>query len=208
MKTKRVDIKVLRKSVPEKDLVEVFCRAATVIMDLPQGPDKVRRLKELLARIEGLGGLDGDHCLQQLHREVNVELMKYQLLGEIEDTIANGSNAADEVLPHFGLSPDEQKHWADVYHRLVRLNWLVPTEVSSAEWVYVCCGARNPISRSLVWYGANNALAFIIRNYFNGNWEVAHRVFMLSGNEPLPVNLKTANPPSEKTCNKIREVFS
>ena len=194
--------------VPNEDLVEAFCRAATVIMDLPQGPDKVRRLNELMVRIEGLGGLDGDHRLQQLHREVSVELMKYQLLGEIEDALADGGNSSEEVLPHFGLSPDDQQHWADVYHRLVRLNWLVPTEVSSAEWVYLCCGARTPIHRPIVWYGQNNVLAYVIRNYMNGNWDVAHKVFMLPGGKPLPENLKTANPPSEKTQKKIKDAFS
>lgn len=203
----KTNIEPIRLNLRNDDLVEAYRRAYTVIQGLPLEPDRVRRLNELLARIEGLSGLNGDHRLQQLHREVSVELMKYRLLGEIENTIADGGNSEEKGLPHFGLSPDEQQHWADVYHRLVRLNWLVPTEVSSAEWVYVCCGARNPIHRPLVWHGANNALAFIIRNYFNGNWEVAFRVLMLPDGKPLPENLKTANPPAEKICKKIREAF-
>lgn len=185
----------------------------------PDRAYKVKMLKRLLDRIQlhynsSNGSLPSDDVLI-LIRDIERELFKQENILSLEqeaydETPIVEQNEPPPRFPHFGLSDSEpmKLHWADTYHRLVRMGYLDARSVSSKEWVYVCCGAKSSPQQPIVWLGNKAALAYMIRTYLNGKWKLALRTFVLPNQQPLKPNLKTTHPPAAKTKSEIDEAFS
>lgn len=113
-------------------------------------------------------------------------------------------------MPHFGMRDTDrhQRHWETVYDRLVKQGWLDDNEVSKPAWVYACCGQQTAPVRPIVWHHTTAALAHIVRTKFDGQWDVAHKIFCLPGGRGFPVSFNSTHSPAQKTVNAINFIFS
>ena len=110
-------------------------------------------------------------------------------------------------MPHFCLDDRCDGHWADVYHRLCAMKCFDSREVTVGDFRYVCCGKGEPPAAPLVWRGATNMLAYIVRHHMGHAWATARACFTLAG-RPLPASfVNTQSPKSQKVRDKVDQMF-
>lgn len=117
----------------------------------------------------------------------------------------------DTPLPSFGLSSKQQAHWGTVYNSLVRKEWLIKSEVTKLEFVYIMCAVGNQRFKQIQWHGATNALADIVRRKLQvagvDRWKIAPMVFLDKNGKLLPTSFENTNSPSQKTQKIIDGIF-
>lgn len=121
------------------------------------------------------------------------------------------TNEDEPPLPSFGITTVTQAHWAEVYGRLTKTGWLIKTEVSQLEFIYIMCGVGDKRFLPIQWHGATNALADIVRRKLQvavvDRWEVAKKIFLDKNSKPLPGTFENTKSPGEKTAKKIDDIF-
>ena len=202
---------------PALDLELCRCVAAEVVNNtlLPRDK-KASMLRALILLITTVypnlnDGISYAEMLQ-LKRELDKEVSKLDLYSFLDRASSPEPTVEHPEppprFPHFGLSAEEQRHWADTYRRLVGEQLLDNGDTTLTEWKYVCCGCCEAPRHPVEWQGSASALAYMVRRHLGGKWEIAHRVFVLKGHQALPVNLKTTHNPSQKMQNKIDAAFA
>lgn len=174
-------------------------------------------LNYVLSQGEAVGS--GDQQRPLLRAEVML-LMLYSALGlelkhrdEFDSFFDDDSTEApaDNVvpMPHFGMenSIRAQQRWETAYEWLANNGYLRRNEVDFHGWVYTCCGQQKAPDGPIVWYGSTAALAHIVRSKFEGQWEIATRVFCLPKGKILPVSFKNTHRPVDKVANAIDRAF-
>lgn len=133
------------------------------------------------------------------------------LYGNIDNEEMKHHDSRDKhgMMCHFSMPDSEakQQHWDDVYSRLIKKEWLRSNETESGDWVYAVCGKGFAPQKPMVWHGSNAALAYIVRTYLNGNWDVARAVFHTKDGKELPKSFKTTQAPAKKVCDAIDAIF-
>ena len=121
------------------------------------------------------------------------------------------TNEDEPPLPSFGITTVTQAHWAEIYGRLTKAGWLIKTEVSQLEFIYIMCGVGDKRFLPIQWHGATNALADIVRRKLQvavvDRWEVAKKIFLDKNSKPLPGTFENTKSPGEKTAKKIDDLF-
>lgn len=156
--------------------------------------------------------LRAEDMLLMLYTALRYELQDHENFEAlfVDDEEPEATAESVGLMPHFGLfdSDSMQEHWVDVYHRLIKNGWLYSYEVSSAEWVYICCGKRTQPKGFVVWHGTTAALAYIVRTKLGSKWHLAHQIFCRPEGEKLPVSFNTTKNPAQKVIKEIEEAFS
>lgn len=140
------------------------------------------------------------------------KLLNVFLHDGIEDAkLLDDDDDGEAPLPSFGLPGDKQKHWVDVYHRLVARGWIRKEDVSQMEFIYILCAVGNKRYKKIQWHGATNTLAHIVRlkliRSTVDKWDVAKKVFLDKNNNPLPSTFENSKSPGQKTAKIIDDIF-
>jgi hypothetical protein len=108
---------------------------------------------------------------------------------------------------HFGLDAKQLAHWADVYSHLVTAGMIKKSEVSSENFTWLLCGEGTAPLKPIRWYKSTRALAYMVRVYLNSKWEVAITYFKDKNDSKLPESFKNSSAPSQKSREKIDQIF-
>ena len=148
-------------------------------------------------------------CLQEEIRHLKERLSYDKPHPALRKITEAEPEQSDNLKPHFGMddSDEGQKHWEKVYEQFVKKKWLRKSEVESGDWVYICCGKGTAPEEPIVWHGPTNALAEIVREYFGGKWDIAHKLFCLNDRKSLPISFRNTNIPCAKVRQFIQEAF-
>lgn len=148
-------------------------------------------------------------CLQEEIRHLKERLSYDKPHPAMQKITEVEPEQSEDQMPHFGMddSKEGQKHWKKVYGQLVNKEWIRKREVECGDWVYICCGKGTAPAEQIVWHGPTNALAEIVREYFGGKWDIAHKLFCLKDRKPLPKSFRNTNIPCRGVREFIQEAF-
>ena len=193
-------------------------KLANKIKERYPSEDRVEPLSRLINKIQqeypDIISKDVDLSYEELDLIFLYRSLKIELTNSTEEAMLfkpteQAVSHTEATLSHFGLPDSEAmvQHWVEVYSRLVKKGWLRSNETESGDWVYLCCGKGINPNKNIVWHGTTASLAYIVRTYLGGNWDVAHHVFRLKDGKELPKNFKTTKSPAKKVCDLIDAIF-
>lgn len=156
--------------------------------------------------------LRAEDMLLMLYSALRYELERHEerkalFVDEDDEAQAPAENVVR--MPHFGMENSEraQQRWEAAYEWLADRKWLWRSEVDYHGWVYACCGQQKAPDGPIVWHGSTAALAYIIRTKFNGQWDIATKIFCLDKDREFPVSFNTTHNPIDSVTKSIDRAF-
>ena len=191
---------------------------ANKIIDRYQPEDRVIPLSKLIDKIRKEFPDIVSKLVDLTNNEFNLIYLVRRLEMELSNSIEEAmlfkqtpeiTTVKKTELFYFGMPDSEamMQHWVEVYSRLLKKGWLRSNETESGDWVYLCCGKGIAPTNPIVWHGTNAALAYIVRTYLGGNWDVAQNVFVTKNGNPLPKSFSKTKPPTDSVCKVIDLMF-
>ena len=152
-----------------------------------------------------------EEMLLMLYSALRYELEHHEGFEALFEDDDAAETTADNVvrMPHFGMENSEraQQRWEAAYEWLADRKWLWRSEVDYHGWVYACCGQQKAPDGPIVWHGSTAALAYIIRTKFNGQWDIATKIFCLDKGREFPVSFNTTHNPIDSVTKSIDRAF-